>query len=294
LKKSIVRAAVFMAVALTAFAVERPYKRFDLNLSVGYAKALIDGSSLAQSHWSMGAFSNIQDETIIKAKANAGWLAAGSLSYYFGRQIGLQVQVGSAANEAPPSSAFFFSFTRAGVSTTHRETWRGSGSFRTLPLSLNLVIGRLGWTHFQMSVSGGATYFMNSFEAAGFGGVSIYRAWSDLLPGGGLLLHEAVDAIKIPMTIDKTAWNAFGGNIGAMATFRLSDAAGLFVEARYFYCPQKFFFWGWTPGTYPGLYQALDAVTYPEDWALIQSSRTSEFTLNPSFYYAGAGILISF
>jgi hypothetical protein len=294
LKKSIAGAAVFMAVALTAFAVERPYRRFDLNLSLGYAGALIDGSSFAQSQWSMGAFSNIQDETIIKAKANASWLAAGSLSYYFGRQIGIQLQVGSMANEAPPSSVFFFSFTRGGVSTTHRETWKGSASFRTLPLSLNLVIGRLGGARFQMSVSGGATYFINSFEAAGFGGVSIYRAWSDLLPGGGLLLHEAVDALQIPVTIDKTAWNAVGGNLGVMASFRLSAAAGLFVEARYFFCPQKSFYWRWIPGTYPGLYGALDAVTYPADWAAIQNSRTSEFTLNPSFYYAGAGVLISF
>jgi hypothetical protein len=279
---------------LTAFAVERPYKRFDFSLCFGYAKALIDGSSFAESHWSMGAFSNIQDETRIKAKADASWLAAGSLSYYFGRQIGIQVQVGSAANEAPPSSVFFFSFTRGGVSTIHRETWRGSASFRTLPVSLNLVIGRLGGARFQMSVSGGATYFMNSFEAEGFGGVSIYRAWSELLPGGGHSHYEAVDALKIPVTIAKTTWNAVGGNLGVMATFRFSAAAGLFVEARFFYCPAKSLYWSWTPGTYPGLYQALDSVAYPVDWAAVQNSRTSEFTLNPSFYYAGAGILISF
>jgi len=294
LKKFIVRAAVFMAVAVAVFAVEKPYKRFDLNLSFGYARALIDGSSSAESHWSMGAFSNIEDETIIKAKANASWLAAGALSYYFGRQIGIQLQVGSMANEAPPSSVFFFSFTRGGVSTTHRETWNGSGSFRTLPLSLNLVIGRLGGARFQMSISGGVTLFVNSFEASGFGGVSIYRAWSELLPGGRVLLNEAVDAIKIPMTIAKTAWNAVGGNIGVMASFRLSAAAGLFVEARYFYCSQKSFYWNWTSGYYPSLYGGIDAVEYPEDWAIIQSSITSEFTLNPSFYYAGAGILISF
>jgi hypothetical protein len=270
-------------------------KKFELSLYGGYALTQVDGQSNYTRTWSFYWVDSVTETTNITGKSPGAGSIGASFAYFFTPNFGIQLSGEFLLKgKTPMKSHFNYDYTwYDGDSYNETADWEGTGGLSSIPLSLDLV-GRFGDGTIGGSVSAGATLFMNSFEAdsaigLGYSEYSWYWYWYPYW----YYWWQDVDALRIPVVIDKTSWTAFGGNFGASLTFKMSDKIGLFLDGRYFLCPAKEFDWSFVTGTYDGIfYDDITDVEIDQDALdyLGVGNNMKPFKVNPSFFRIAAGI----
>jgi hypothetical protein len=264
----------------------------EISLFGGMGLPQVNGSANYHDQWNGILYTVVENADITTKSKTSAFFGAG-LNYFFSANIGLGLNFGYLKSTLTTSSAFTFNYS----STAKSATWPGSGSFSSVPISLD-VIGRFGGAKFQGYLQAGPTLFMNSAtidSAIGYGYNYLYYS--------APYLYELYDAAQIPMTAfdlkggaGKTSWTGFGGNIGAGVAYFLSPSFGLSVDARYYICGEREYDWTLAPGSYKGMFIASPSTTLTVSQTaidnLIEGGHLTTIKINPSFFQITAGIKI--
>jgi len=295
-------AALTLALGLSAAAVAQPLLRdapgppaFEFSLFGGFGLSRIKGTTSYQDQWSYDLLRSVAEKTDIATNAKTGFAGGGSLAYFFSPNFGLQASFSHMKADLPNTAVCNFNWTWTDdTAFSKTATWPGTGSFSSLPFSLDLV-ARFGFRSFEALLSAGATMFVNMFEQNSFFGYGITTIW----PNPDATFTQYVDALKVGLEIPRGTLKrtAFGANFGAGFTIRVSGLVGLRAEARWFLCPEQTLSWNFLPGNYDGAFSA-DIENEPFSAADVQMLRDSgqkfPMTVNPSFLQIGLGLVFRF
>lgn len=283
-------AGLVLAVLFASLPALADGRGFELGLLGGYGLARASVSSAYSAEWIAYELESLRADTRISAKSGNALDLGISLAYFFMPNLGLQVSGGYFDPELATNADFLFQWKLKGQPAVEdSRAWPGSGRLRTSPLSLD-VVGRFSLGPVALSASGGATLFLNSFDASSFAGlgasfVDLWWVWID----------QYVDAFQIPLRIERTSWSALGGNLGLSLDVRIAGPMSLTLDGRYFLCPSKDFAWTWRAGTYTGLNNPQG---YFSEWEFSDSdlaesqAATTRLRINPSFWAVTAGLKI--
>lgn len=290
--------ALALGLGLAAASAAQPVLRdapghppFELSLFGGIGLSQIKGTTNYEDQW--GPYSilrSVSEQTAIATNAKMGFAGGGSLAYYFSPNFGLQALFSYMKADVPNAAVTDFSWTWLdGSSYTKTGTWPGTGSFSSMPFSLDLV-GKFGAGAFEAHFSGGVTMFVNTFEQNSFFGYGVTT-----IQGG----YQYIDALQVGLQIPSGTLKrtAFGANVGAGFTINFSDMIGLRADARYYYCPEQVVTWNFLLGNYDGTFFG-DIANEPfaeADVQLLQDlGKTFEMTVNPSFIQLSLGLVFRF
>ena len=295
-------AALALALGLSAAAAAQPILRdapgppaFEFGLFGGFSLSRIKGTTSYQDQWSYGLLSSVVEKTDIATNAKTGYAGGVSLAYFFSPNFGLQASFSYMKADLPNTAVCNFNWTRTdGTTYTKMKTWPGTGSFSSRPFSLDLVV-QFGSRSFEVLFSAGATMFVNTFEQNSFFGYGITTIW----PNPDATSTQYVDALKVGLQIPRGTLKrtAFGANVGAGFTLRVSDTIGIRAEARYSSCPEQTVSWNFLLGNYDGAF-STDVKNEPfsdADVQLLQDSgKKFQMTVNPSFIQISLGLVFRF
>jgi hypothetical protein len=294
--------ALALALGLSAMAAAQPILRdaprtppFEFSLFGGIGLSQIKGTTNYQDQWYYNLLTSVTEQTAIATNAKRGYGGGGSLAYYFSPNFGLQVLFGYMKADIPNTAVCDFGWTWSdGTSFAKTGTWPGTGSFSSMPLSLDLV-GKFGGGVFEALFSAGVTMFMNTFEQNSFFGYGVTR----IQYNADSTYTQYVDALKVGLKIPNGTLkrNAYGFNFGAGFTFNISDMIGIRADARYYYCPEQTVTWDFVLGNYDGIFFGdIKAEPFADaDVQLLQDlGKTFAMTVNPSFIQISLGLVFHF
>jgi opacity protein-like surface antigen len=265
----------------------------EINLFAGLGLPSVKGTAAYNDSWS-GLLAHVTENAAISSKSASSMFFGAGLNYFFTPALGVGLNFGYLKSKLDTQSVFTYTYG----SVTKTATWTGTNnSFSSIPISLD-VIARFGGPSFQGYLQAGPTIFMNDAvidSAIGYGYEYLYSAPP--------YLYDMYDAARVPMNAfdlkggkGKTSWTAFGGNIGAGATFMFSPTLGINVDARYFLSGEREFDWELLPGKYPGLFTTSPATTLTIDQTaintLLDGNHLTTIKINPSFFQITAGVKI--
>jgi opacity protein-like surface antigen len=296
MKKSLLGA--LLVLALAGLSMAQSYQpQFEFSIFGGYALTNVRGATAYSDTYSsyFGYFDPINESTTIDLKSKNGLFFGGSISYFFSPSIGLQLSAGFLNSDVPNTSTVSYSRhnTLNGQTYTDDFAFTGTGTFSSIPISLNLV-ARFGNDRLSGYLSGGPTLYLNSYEGVSSFGFGIYDYSAEYIYPY-LYLTDYVDVLQVGLEIPKTSWTGFGGNIGAGVTFNFSPSVGLTLDARYYLCPAKDLPWNFQLGDYDGLLNTLTGYSFTQDDVDYVLGVSDFMTrINPSFFKITAGISFRF
>lgn len=289
-------AATAAASAQPLFSDAPGHRAWEIGLYGGISLSQIKGSTIYADQWgNFQQLRTVNERTAIATNAKTGFAAGGFVTYYFSPGFGLQGAIGYAKSDVPNTAACAFSWSWAdGSSYSQTGNWAGTGSLRSIPISLNIV-ARFGRGALAGYFAAGPTAFLNSFTADSFFGYGI----TTLRQNADNTFTQYIDALKVGLTIPNTAMKKtiYGANFGAGATLRISDALGLRADVRYYYCPESDLTWSFVNGTYDGAFfgEILGEAFGAADAALLkQTANTFTIRINPSLIHVSLGLVFSF
>jgi len=304
MKKQVIIALAF-SLGLSGAAAAQPILRdapgkppFEFGLFGGLSLSQIKGATNYQDQWNYNSLRSVSEQTAIATNAKTGFAGGGSVAYYFSSNFGLQALFSYVKADIPNTAVYNFGWTWAGDTTLYKQTgnWPGTGSFSSMPFSLN-VVGKFGGGAFDVLFSAGATLFMNTFEQNSFFGYGITTIQGD---------HQYFDALKVGLQIPRGSVKRdalhlrtleIGANFGAGFTYNISDIIGIRAEARYYFCPEQVVSWNFLLGSYDGAFFS-DIKNEPfsdADVELLQDlGKKFEMTVNPSFIQLSLGLVFRF
>jgi hypothetical protein len=268
---------LFSLFAGTALAEDKAWKQGEISLYAGIGHSRARGSSFYHLGWASGMSPIAEANTSISASSKDTIYFGAFFSFFIDRDVGFQTGVGYLKSDVPNTAVFDLS-TVPGKAAL-QDSWPGKGEVTAVPLCLNLA-GRFGNGKFRMGVAVGVALFLNSFFADSYAGAAVITA----------LPEETFDAFRVKIAIEDKTWSALGGNFGWSGDFQLSSKLALTMEARYFFCPIKTFYWAWIAGDYAGLLGNLPTWNFDRASAADAESRTSPLSINPSFFTVSLGI----
>jgi len=300
--KKCATAALASALALSTAGASQPIPRdvlgppgFEIGLFAGFCLSRIKGTTSYEDQWSYDLLKSVVEKSDIATNAKMGYAGGGSLAYFISPNFGLQASVSSMKADIPNTAVCNFNWTWTdGTTSSKIGTWPGTGSFSSLPFSLDLV-ARLGSRSFEALFSAGATLFVNTFEQNSFFGYGITTIWRN----PDATYSQYVDALKVGLQIPRGTLKrtAFGANFGAGFTLRVSGMIGIRAEARFFTCPEQTVSWNFLLGNYDGAF-STDIMNEPfsdDDVQMLQDSgKKFQLTVNPSFIQIGLGLVFRF
>jgi len=295
-------AAVVAAVLAAALFLTAPparaegdrKSRLDLALYGGFALSRITGSTLYEAGWSANYLSVVDEQTYIAMYPGPGLAAGASLTLYFTGGVGLQILAGAMHGPVDNTSTFNFHWTwTSGADQEMNREWDRTGSVTSLPLSINLA-ARFGSGKVEGVVSGGVSFFRNTFRSESLFGYGVTTFDSSVDDQNNTTVTQYVDALPVPLRIPATSWTAIGADLGAGLNVAVNEKLALLIEARYFYCPAKTLTWNLVYGSYNGIFST--AVTgqpfgaaEAADLALLGNK--FELAVNPSFFQVCLGVV---
>lgn len=301
MKKHII-IALALGLGLAAAAAAQPILRdapgappFEFSLFGGIGLSQIKGTTNYQDQWNYNLLRVVNEQTDIATNVKMGFGGGGSLAYYFSPNFGVQALFSYMKADVPNTAVCNFGWTWTdGTAYTKTGTWPGTGSFSSLPFSLDLV-GKFGGGAFDALFSAGVTMFMNTFEQNSFFGYGVTK----IQYNADSTYTQFIDALKVGLQIPGGSLKrtAFGFNVGAGFTFNISDMIGVRADARYYYCPEQTVAWNFLLGNYNGVFFG-DIQNEPfsaADVQLLQDlGKTFEMTVNPSFIQISLGLVFRF
>jgi opacity protein-like surface antigen len=284
MKKCLCLVASLSIFAGLALAQDVPWKRIEFDLLGGFGLSQAQPSSTANRNYSYVNLSSIIANNTISGEAKINIFLGGFMSFFFSPAIGVQAGIGYFNVDVPNQTAFNFSWSET-TTQSLQASWDGTGRLTTIPLNLN-VAAKLRMGRLEIFLSAGPALFINLFQATATAGASTLIRYS--------ASHYDVDALPADLEIEETTWISFGGDAGAGIGLRLIDNLGIFMDARYYYCPKKDLSWTWLPGTYTGLRHLLVNVDTPADVFTSVQGSTTAYGVNPSLFRISGGIKILF
>jgi opacity protein-like surface antigen len=289
MKKYPVTLGVLLIGGLGLFAQEAP-KKWDVCLMVGPGFASATGGSQFSRTWAFYYLSPINETTAITPAGKSAFALTAAISYYFSPNFGVQVGTGFLTRGNTVASDWNLNWHW----TDTDEAFSDDGSFpdtrsrlTTVPLFAN-IIGRYRLGMFKVFGSAGPAVYFNSFKADAF---SIYAdSFYSNQPWGW---EQAFDAFQVSLRTD-TSWVSLGFNAGAGLDIRISRRATFAIEARYFSSPAKDLDWGWTTGTYDGIYGIWSGYSLSVAAAQAALGMTTAQRVNPSLFSIMGGFRFDF
>ena len=276
-------------------------KKFEFSLSGGFAAPRFKGATTYGDTWNYSFLTRVDEKTSIDVASKTTASLAAGFSYYFSPGFGVQLQ--AAYHDAPieTTSNFRFNWTWSPAvgngNFSRTSEWFGAGDLRTIPVSLNFI-ARVGRGRFEASVAGGPSVFINTLTAETAFGLGIGKT-TPPYPAPPEIIY--VDAIRVPLEFKGLTWSQIGFNLGGGLVYKLGDALGLSVEARYFVCPAKTFTWDFVIGQYDGLYFSGEfpilrnfPFTAADAQGILDDFKMTGLSVNPSFFQIVAGLKIYF
>jgi hypothetical protein len=295
-------AALVLGLGLSAAAAAQPIlgdapgrPAFEFSLFGGIGLSQIKGATSYQDQWNYNLLTSVTEQTAIATNAKRGFGGGGSLAYYFSPNLGFQALFSYMKADVPNTAVCNFGFTWSdGRSSSLTGTWPGSGSFSSIPYSLN-IIGRFGEGAFEVHFSGGVTMFVNTFVQNSFFGYGV----TTIQDNADSTYTQSVDALKVGLQIPNGTLkrSAYGADIGAGFTFNFSDMIGIRADARYYYCPTQTVTWNFVLGSYDGIFFGdikNESFTSYDVQYLQDNGKTFTMTVNPSFIQISFGLVFRF
>jgi hypothetical protein len=294
--------ALALGLGLAAASAAQPILRdapgrppFEIGVFGGFSLSQIKGTTNYQDQWNYNLLRSVNEQTAIATNVKTGFSGSGSLAYYFSPNFGIQALFSYMKADVPNTAVSNFGWTWTdGSSYTKTGTWPGTGSFSSMPFSLDLV-GKFGGSFFEAHFSAGVTMFVNTFEQNSFFGYGV----TTIRQNADSTYTQYIDALQVGLQIPRGTLKrtAFGANFGAGFTFNISDMIGIRADARYYYCPEQVMTWNFLLGNYDGTFFG-DIANEPfaeADVQLLQDlGKTFEMTVNPSFIQLSLGLVFRF
>jgi len=294
-------AAALLALGLSGVGLAQPLLNdaprslpLELSLFGGFSLSKLNGLTSYADQWGWNLLQSVTEGTRVTTSDKTGYTVGEELTWYITPSFGLQLLFSYAKADISSVAACTFSWTWAdGTSASRTASWPGTGTFKTMPLSLDFV-GRVSSGRLDGSVSAGVTLFMSSLtQSSSFGyGITTITDNSD-----GTYTQQ-VDALQVGLTLPASAMKKtiVGINFGGALTWMFTDAIGVRAAARYYYCPSQILSWDFVTGTYNGVFFG-DIKNEPfdsSDIALLrQTSNTFALTIQPSFVQVTFGLVFS-
>lgn len=291
---------VFCALLLFSAALFAQYdeKKIEFSILGGYGLGSLNGMSSYADTWNSHLVTEFNESTAINLANKNTFTLGASFAYFFTPNIGIQIGGAFFSPKADVTSDWHFDWTApaAGASDSQDGSFAMTEAKMTsIPLYLNLI-GRYDMGSFSIFGSAGPTIYFNKFNADSssvWGGTYIDYYWWGY--------YQYMDYFEIPVQIPETSWTGFGFNAGVGFDIKFSPSVAFTVEGRYFYCPNKEFFWTWIPGTYSGLPAAYDGggwdVTLSDAYLNGTdgpASKTTSLIIKPSFFSISGGFKFFF
>jgi len=301
--------ALALGLGLAGAAAAQPILRdapgrppFEFGIFGGLSLSQIKGATNYQDQWNYNLLRSVSEQTAIATNAKKGFTGGGSVAYYFSPNFGLQALFSYMKADIPNTATcnFGWTWTTDGINNAKTATWPGTGSFSSMPFSLN-VVGKFGGGAFDVLFSAGATLFMNTFEQNSFFGYGV----TTIRQNPDATYTQFIDALKVGLQIPRGSLKrtAFGANFGAGFTYNVSDMLGIRADARYYFCPEQVVAWNFILGNYDGVFIKENnggpfIKNEPFSDADVQLLRdlgkAFEMTVNPSFIQISLGLVFRF
>jgi hypothetical protein len=289
MKKALWGAILCVLVSAALLAQPHGYgtgQKFSISLFGGFSLASTKGTSQYGDMWNGQVAKNIEESADIGYQANNGVFFGAALTFMFNDNLGLQFGGGIFSTGVPNETAASWSYHVGTTITDNSYAFSGRGQLSTVPIFMDFT-GKFSSGPVDFNLFAGPTLYLNRTQAKATG---MYGDHFWMLVWGWIV--EWVDFFPLDMEIPSTSWTGFGFNAGGSVDISLSPRVALSLEARYFFCPEKKFNWGYLSGLYGGLEgNLLSWEIFPDqaDWA---AENTTPYTVNPSFFYIGGGFKI--
>jgi hypothetical protein len=247
-----------------------------------------------RSFWNELELASVQEAAILNLAGKSGFTAGFSLEYLGESAFGLQFLVGYQRRVLETASETSFSWRWRDGRNDHRaSSWTGSGFLSTIPVAMNGVIRLLSTSRLLVFLSGGIVLHFNEIRDVSS---TIVWGFTRLDPNSN---QQWVDALAVPVRIEKTGWLKLGLNAGLSFEAPLGSSLRLALEMRYYHQPEKMLSWTPIPGEGDGLYfsagQPLMRGVRFETWDaadIVNGNTLGNITINPSFLQVTFGLKV--
>jgi hypothetical protein len=267
-------------------------------LSIGlHGGSLIPGSITRkagsyQSLWDALELASVHESADLELGGKSGYAAGFSLEYFGESAVGLQLLVGFNRRPLESTSETLFSWRWRDGRNDHRtSSWAGSGSLTTIPVALNGVIRLLAASRLMIFLSGGIVLNFNELRDASS---TIVWGFTRLDPHS---TQQWVDALAVPVRIEKTDWLNLGLDAGLSFEAPLGPSLRMVLEARYYHQVEKTLAWTPIPVEGDGLYfssiQPLMCGVRFEAWdaaEIVDGNILKSSTILPSLFQVTFGL----
>jgi hypothetical protein len=304
MKKTIVALAIVLTAAgalraqdwTDSWAKWHRESRFSLGLYGGssISKSLMRSNGSYRSSWNELELASVQESAVLNLAGKSGFMTGFSLEYVGESGYGLQILIGYQRRAVETTSETSFSWRwRDGRNDQRTSSWTGSGSLSTIPVALNGVIRLLSAPRLMIYLSGGIVLHFNEIRDVSS---TIVWGFTRLDPNSN---QQWIDALAVPIRIEKTGWRNLGLNAGLSLEAPLGSSLRLALEMRYDHQPEKNLSWTPMPVEGDGLFfsagQPLMRGVRFETWDaadIVNGNTLRNITINPSFLQVTFGLKV--
>ena len=259
------------------------------------ARSNLGSAGSYQSLWDALELASVHESAVLKLAGNSGYAAGFSLDYFGESAVGLQLLVGFNRRPLESTSETQFSWRwRDGRSDHRTSSWAGSGSLTTIPIALNGLIRLLASSRLMVFLSGGVVLHFNEIRDASS---TIVWGFTRLDPSSA---QQWVDALAVPVRIEKTNWLNLGLDAGLSFEAPLGPSLRMVLEARYYPQVEKALVWTPLPVEGDGLYfssiQPLMRGVRFEAWdaaEIVKGNNLKKIMMSPSLLQVTFGLKLS-
>jgi opacity protein-like surface antigen len=261
-------------------------RSFEFSIFGGKGLGQAVGQAVHEDTWSFSELTRVWERTDIRFEGRNPPLFGAEAAVYLNPRLGIGISWATWNDSLGGGSDFRFEYDRAGGDGDSRQAvWAGSGEVRSSTIGLN-VLYRIGEGRIRGYVTAGPALFLHRLDLDGsFGGGLTDTAEPDDPP---------IDAIQIPIFIERGSGSSLGFNLGAGVAFQVASRLSLVVEGRYFLCPESTFDWTIPGGTFDGIFyegQIEGVDLSAEELSYVLDHRTlSLFRFRPSRFQIRVGL----
>jgi len=264
-------------------------RSFEFSLFGGMGLGRAAGQAVHEDTWSFSELTRVWERTDIRVDGKTPPLFGAEAAVYLNARLGIGISWATWNDSLEGGSDFRFEYDRAGGDGDSRQAfWADSGDVRSSAIGLN-VLYRLGEGRIHGYVTAGPALFLHRLDLdASFGGGLTDTAEPDEPP---------IDAIRIPIFIERGSGSSLGLDLGAGITLQVASRLGLVVEGRYFLCPESTFDWTIPGGSFDGIFyegQIEGVYLSAEELSYVLDHRTlSLFRFRPSRFQIRVGLKLA-
>jgi hypothetical protein len=270
--------------------------RFSIGLFGGTSvfSPILRSNGSYRSSWNELELASVQESAVLNLEGKSGFTVGFSLEYVGESGWGFQILIGYRKRAIETASETSFSWRwRDGRNDQRSSSWTGTGSLTTIPVAMNGLIRLLSTPRLTASLSGGAVLHYNEIRDVAS---TIVWGFTRLDPSSN---QQWVDALAVPIRIEKTEWLNLGLNGGLRFEAPLLPALLMGLDVRYYHLPPQTLSWTPIPVEGDGLYFSagqplMRTVRFETRDAadIVNGNTLRNITIIPSFFQVTFGLKV--